>query len=242
VIPAMGAPGLAFLASNIADYYKIFAPNTPFYNEANTEAAKAGLEILPVSASSPGTGGVIFKTKTPVDSLLSLKGQKVRVPGGGAIATELSELGAQPITLTTTETAPAIQAGTVNAAMGTASFAAGALKGLVGGYLDSGTFQVGPYFIFASKKTWDSLPAADQQGLASAAQTLVSSWLVKISAEQASAEAGLKSSGLWVDTISASEATTLAAKFQSSAWPSFQKTDPAAYAALMATRTQLGIS
>lgn len=241
IIPAMDGPSLAFVAPTIDDYYKVLAPDTPFFKEANKEAESKGLEIVPVAASSPGTGGVIFKSDKPVSSLSAISGQKVRVPGAGLLADELKELGAQSIVLSTTEVAPAINAGTVSAAIGTASFAKGELKGIVHGYLDSGTFQVGPYFLFASKKTWDSLSDSARTAISQGASEVVNAWLPKISQQQADADKQLEADGMWVRKLDSQEATQLAAKFQDSVWNRFKAEDPAAYSALEQTRKQLGI-
>jgi TRAP-type C4-dicarboxylate transport system substrate-binding protein len=242
IIPAMDGPSLAFVAPTIDQYYKVLAPDTPFFKEANKEAEAKGLEIIPVSASSPGTGGVIFKGKTPETSLNAIHGQKVRVPGAGLLADELKDLGAQSIVLSTTEVAPAINAGTVSAAVATASFAKGELKGLVHGYLDSGTFQVGPYFMFASKQAWDALSPEAQAGIAKGASQVVDSWLPKIAEQQDAADKQLQSDGLWVNKLPQAEATKLAAQFQGSVWQKFKAQDPEAYNALVQTRKQLGIS
>jgi TRAP-type C4-dicarboxylate transport system substrate-binding protein len=242
IIPAMDGPSLAFVAPNIDDYYKVLSPDTPFFKEANKEAEAKGLEIVPVAASSPGTGGVIFKSDKPTTSLTAVSGQKVRVPGAGLLADELQQLGAQSIVLSTTEVAPAVNAGTVSAAVGTASFAQGELKGLVHGYLDSGTFQVGPYFIFASKKVWDGLSRDARDAITKGAQQVVDAWLPKISAQQAAADKTLQSNGMWVRQLNSQEATQMAAKFQASVWSKFKSKDPDAYNALQQTRQQLGLS
>jgi len=241
IISAMDGPSLAFVGPTIDDYYKVLQPDTPFFREANREAEAKGLELVPVGASSPGTGGVIFKSSTPTDTLSAVNGQRVRVPGAGLLADELQDLGAQSIVLSTTEVAPALNAGTVSAAIGTASFASGELRGLVHGYLDSGTFQVGPYFIFASKKVWDSLTPEQQQGIARGASTVVDDWLRKVSQEQAAADDQLERDGLWVRRISPAEASSLATRFQSTSWKKFESEDPDAYRALEQTRAQLGL-
>jgi TRAP-type transport system periplasmic protein len=240
IIPAMDGASLGFIAPTTAGYYKILGPNTPYMKEANSEAEKKGLVIVASGGASPGPGGVIFTSKTPTDTLTAVKGQKVRVPGQGLLADELQDLGAQAVPLSTTEVAPSISSGTVSAAIGTASFITGELKGLVHGYLDSGTFQFGPYFLFASKTSWDKLSAAEQAGVTKAARGLVTSWLSHVTASQQEADNTLVKAGLWVKKLPTSEQTTLSAQFQKGVWLKFKSEDPQAYAALIATRKQLG--
>jgi TRAP-type C4-dicarboxylate transport system substrate-binding protein len=240
IIPAMDGPSLGFIAPTTADYYKLLGPDTPFMKEASAEAATKGLVIVGAGGASPGPGGVIFTSSTPTDTLNSVKGQKVRVPGQGLLADELQSLGAQAVPLSTTEVAPSVSSGTVSAAIGSASFALGELKGLAHGYLDSQTFQFGPYFIFASKTSWNKLSPSQQAGLTKAARGLYSGWLSHISQSQKQADQSLVKAGMWVKSLPAAEQKTLTTQFQKSSWLKFKSEDPKAYAALLATRKQLG--
>jgi TRAP-type C4-dicarboxylate transport system substrate-binding protein len=239
VMKAFDGTQVAYLTPTSADYFKVFAPGTPWFTEASSEAAKLGIKLVPIVGASPGEAGFGFTSKTPATSLGSLSGLKVRIAGAGIVSDELAKLGAHTVDLSTTEAASGLEDGTVSAALASASFAAGTLKGVIHGFYDPGTFQYGPYFMFVNMKAWNAIGATSQNAIASEVNSQVQSYVTNIAANQQTARQTLTSQGLWVNTATAGQVQQFGKELQPFALSIFQKEDPASYQALVQTVKQL---
>jgi TRAP-type C4-dicarboxylate transport system substrate-binding protein len=240
LIKAFDGTQIAYVAPDSIDYFKIVAPGTPWFTEAQAEAAKLGIEMVPVNGASPGEAGFGFTSKTPVTSLSSLNGLKVRVSGAGIVSDELTKLGAQTVNLSTTEAAAGLESNTVSAALGSAAFSAGALKGVIHGFYDPGSFQYGPYFMFVNMNSWKAIGAANQNAIIKSVNATIGNYVTdSITAQQQAADALLKSQGNWVTTASAAEVARFAKELQPYALGIFQGEDQASYQALIQTMKQL---
>ena len=239
LIKAFDGTQIAYLAPTSADYFKIFAPGTPWFTEASTETAKLGVKLVPVVGASPGEAGFGFTSKTPATSLDSLSGLKVRVAGAGIVTDELQKLGAHTVNLSTTEAAAGLEDNTVSAALASAAFAAGTLKGVIHGFYDPGTFQYGPYFLFVNMKAWNAISAANQNAITSEVNTQIENYVTNIASQQQAARQTLTSEGLWVNTATAAQVVQFGKELQPFALSIFQQEDPAAYQALVQTVKQL---
>lgn len=240
LVKAFDGTQVAYIAPDSTDYFKIFAPGTPWFAEASAECAKVGIELVPVASGSPGEAGFAFTSKTPASSLASLSRLKVRVAGAGIVTDELKKLGAQTVDLSTTDTAAGLEDNTVSAALGTAAFTVGPLKGVARGFYDPGTFQYGPYFLFVNLKDWQALGAAEQKAIIAEINpqlnNYVSSSIVK---QQQAADQTLVSQGDWVRSATPAQVKQFATELQPFALSIFKKEDPASYQALVQTVDQL---
>lgn len=239
LMKAFDGTQVAYLAPTSADYFKIFAPGTAWFKEASTEAAKLGIELVPIVGASPGEAGFGFTSTTPSTSLASLSGLKVRVAGAGIVTDELQKLGAHTVDLSTTEAASGLEDNTVSAALASAAFAAGTLKGVIHGFYDPGTFQYGPYFMFVNMKAWNAIGTASQNAITSELNSQIGNYVTNIASEQATARQTLTSEGLWVNTATAAQVGQFGKELQPFALSVFQKEDPASYQALVQTVKQL---
>jgi TRAP-type C4-dicarboxylate transport system substrate-binding protein len=242
LIPAMDGTQIAYIAPTSPQYFQIFAPGTAWFNEAAAECAKVGVTLVPVAAGSPGEAGFGSTSTTPFTSLGSLTGLKVRVPGAGIVADELNTLGANTVPLSTTAVATALQSGTVSAALGSAAFMASTVKGIIHGFLDPGTFQYGPYFMFVNTKAWDALGTKDQNAIIAGVDGPINNYLKTINLQQQVNDETLASQGDWIVKATPAQITQYAQLLQPSALSTFKTEDAASYAALLATVKALKIS
>jgi TRAP-type C4-dicarboxylate transport system substrate-binding protein len=241
LIPAMDGTQIAYIAPTSPQYFQIFAPGTAWFTEAAAECAKVGVTLVPVAAGSPGEAGFGSTSTTPFTSLGSLSGLKVRVPGAGIVADELNTLGANTVPLSTTAVATALQSGTVSAALGSAAFMASTVKGIIHGFLDPGTFQYGPYFMFVNTKAWDAIGTKDQNAIIAGVDGPINSYLANINVQQQVNDETLASQGDWIVKATPAQVTQYAQLLQPSALATFKTEDPASYAALIATVKALKI-
>ena len=240
LIKAFDGTQIAYVAPNSVDYFKIVAPGTPWFKEAQAEAAKLGIEMVPISGASPGEAGFGFTSSTPVTSLNALHGMKVRVSGAGIVSDELTKLGAQTVNLSTTEAAAGLENNTVSAALGSAAFSAGALKGVIHGFYDPGSFQYGPYFMFVNMNSWNSIGTANQNAIVKSVDATIGNYATNsVTAQQQAADTLLKSQGNWVTTASPAQVAQSAKELQPYALSLFKGEDQASYQALVQTMQQL---
>ena len=204
------------------------------------EAAKLGIEMVPIVGASPGEAGFGFTSSTPATSLSALGGMKVRVSGAGIVSDELTKLGAQTVNLSTTEAAAGLENNTVSAALGSAAFSAGALKGVIHGFYDPGSFQYGPYFMFVNMNSWNSIGTANQNAIVKSVNATIENYVTNsVTAQQQAADTLLKSQGNWVTTASPAEVAQFATELQPYALSIFKGEDQASYQALVQTMQQL---
>jgi TRAP-type C4-dicarboxylate transport system substrate-binding protein len=241
LIKAFDGTQIAYIAPTSPQYFQIYAPGTAWFTEAAAECAKVGVELVPVAAGSPGEAGFGTTSTTPYTSLGSLKGVATRVPGAGIAADELNTLGAQTVPLSTTEVATALQSGTVTAALGSAAFMASTVKGIIHGFLDPGTFQYGPYFMFVNMKAWDAIGTKDQNAIISGVDGPINTYLKTINLQQQVSDETLSSQGDWIVKATPAQVTQFAQQLQPTALATFKAEDLASYNALIATVKKLKI-
>lgn len=240
-LPAMDGPNLGFLAPTPAQYFKLVGPGEPWFAVAAQQAAAKGLTLLPIIPTQPGDGGVAATSKTPISSLASLKNTKIRVPGAGLLADELTAVGAIPVALSPTDTPTQLESGAISAAFGSATFAGNNLKGIAHGFFDTGTFQLAAYYMWVNTKVWQKIPATVQREFINSVNSALESYMNKFTQENATAESQLKAAGDWVTDISSAETAKYQQQFASTVWPKFGSEDKAAYDALMQGRKDLGL-
>jgi TRAP-type C4-dicarboxylate transport system substrate-binding protein len=242
LVPAFDGTQIAYIAPTSPQYFQIFAPGTAWFKEAAAECAKVGVTLVPVAAGSPGEAGFGTTSATPFTSLGSLTGLKVRVPGAGIVTDELNALGAQTVPLSTTAVATALQSGTVTAALGSAAFMASTVKGIIKGFLDPGTFQYGPYFMFVNTKAWDAIGTKDQNAIIAGVDGPVNNYLKTIDLQQQVNDETLASQGDWIVKATPAQITQYAKQLQPTALTTFKAEDSASYNALIATVKKLNIT
>lgn len=242
LVPAFDGTQIAYIAPTSPQYFQIYAPGTAWFTEAQAECNKLGVELVPVTAGSPGEAGFGTTATTPFASLGSLSGLKVRVPGAGIAADEINTLGATTVPLSTTAVATALQSGTVTAALGSAAFMASTVKGIIHGFYDPGTFQYGPYFMFVNLKAWDAIGTKDQNAIIAGVDGPINAYLAGINNQQQVNDETLVSQGDWVAKATAAQVTQYAQLLQPAALSVFKAEDLASYNALIATVKSLGIT
>jgi TRAP-type C4-dicarboxylate transport system substrate-binding protein len=158
------------------------------------------------------------------------------------VGNEIQALGGQTVNLSTTQVAVAMQSGTVSAALASAAFASSTLKGIIHGYLDAGTFQYGPYFMFVNLKSWQALGTKLQNEVIAAVSGPINNYLTTIDQQQEVSDQTLASQGDWVVKATPAQVTQFAQQLQPTALAGFKTEDPASYAALIATVKAQGIT
>lgn len=241
LIPAFDGTQIAYIAPTSPQYFQIFAPGTAWFKEAAAECAKVGVELVPVAAGSPGEAGFGTTSTTPFTSLGSLAGLKVRVPGAGIVTDELNTLGAQTVPLSTTAFPTALQSGTITAGLGSAAFMASNLKGIIKGFIDPGTFQYGPYFMFVNMKAWDAIGTKNQNAIIAGVDGPINTFLKTINLQQQVNDETLASQGDWIVKATPAQVAQYAKLLQPSALSTFKSEDAASYNALIATVKKLNI-
>jgi TRAP-type C4-dicarboxylate transport system substrate-binding protein len=242
IIKAEDASSLPYVGTTVAQDMKIFSPGSVFFAQEQKEAASHGLTIVSIPGTTPGEVGFAFKA-SGAQTLGSVSGQKVRIAGPGIPNAIIQTLGGSAVQLSTTEEASGLSAGTVSVlSQISPSVASTALKGIVHGFLDPGPMLVSDYSLFFNTASWNKLPGAIQNEITSSITTALNKYNASIDGNQATALNTLRGQGVAVSALSAADAQKYRALLQQKIWPSYKAEDAAAYAALLAEQSALGIA
>lgn len=138
----------------------------PTYDEADKymegEGGKALLDAISesgVKALAIGESGYrqIVNTKRAITKVEDMNGLKIRVPGSNAHVSLMKALGADPVTMSSTEVYTATQQGTIDGSENTIDLLLSQKTLEVSKYLTLWNYSYDPIFLSVSNKLWESL-------------------------------------------------------------------------------------
>ena len=240
LVPAFDVFQLPYLAPSTNDWIRLSATDLPLFQYLAGQTGPKGVVLLPCPWWGAGQWGIMLRQPTPIKAFADIKGMKIRSVGGPLYASILRDLGASPIDLAPAEVTSALQTGAIDGAMGTFAFFATALSDSAKGAIDTGTFTLGGYFILANKDIWDKIPTRYQQIVLRDLQNSHRSYSAGLSKSNDAVVAKLKATGHWIYEMTPQETASLTS-LTKPLWQDYSTKQPAAYAALVASRKRLGL-
>lgn len=201
--PAMGAPGAPFLFTSVNQ--AAAALNGPAGKALEDGLAqKAGLDIL----AWEFFGEFQILSKSPINNLDDLKGQKVRVNPDATQEKTFSSIGAQPTSADVTEVYSLLQQNAVSVVPDPITVLFSGKYYEVAKYLTTANVLLGIAPILINKKFFDSLPSDLQTDVRNAAQQSASKAVSLLASQEKSDVATMQANGVHVSTLSSQDLAT----------------------------------
>jgi TRAP-type C4-dicarboxylate transport system substrate-binding protein len=155
IVPTAGALNTVFFRPTAASFDKVIGPGTSLFKALDDDMASHGVRLLAALYNGP----VVVVSKTPMKSPDDFKGKTVRV-FDRLTAEIVQALNGAPSTIEVADVYPALQRGTVQAAIGGLEGAIGLKEYEVGKYLlaTNGEFGLLLTGYVMNKKSLDALP------------------------------------------------------------------------------------
>jgi TRAP-type C4-dicarboxylate transport system substrate-binding protein len=156
IVPTAGALNTVFFRPTAENFDKVIGPGTPLFKALDDDMAHHGVRLLAALYNGP----VVVVSKTPMKSPDDFKGKTVRV-FDRLTAEIVQSLRGAPSTIEVADVYPALQRGTVQAAIGGLEGAIGLKEYEVGKYLlaTNGEFGLLLTGYVMNQKSLEALPA-----------------------------------------------------------------------------------
>ena len=166
IVPTAGALNTVFFRPTAANFDKVIGPGTSLFKALDDDMAKHGVRLLAALYNGP----VVVVSKAPMKSPDDFKGKTVRV-FDRLTAEIVQALRGSPSTIEVADVYPALQRGTVQAAIGGLEGAIGLKEYEVGKYLlaTNGEFGLLLTGYVMNRKSLEALPADLQKVVLDAA-------------------------------------------------------------------------
>jgi TRAP-type transport system periplasmic protein len=155
IVPAAGALNTVFFSPTAAGFAKAIGPDTPLFQTLDDAMAQHGVRVLAVLYNGP----VVVASRAPMDAPADFRGKTVRV-FDRLTAQIVQTLGGAPSTIEVADVYPALERGTVQAAIGGLEGAIGLKEYEVAKYLlaTNGLFGLLMTGYVMNKSALDALP------------------------------------------------------------------------------------
>lgn len=160
IVPTAGALNTVFFSPTGERFEKIIGPGTPLFGTLDADMSKSGVRLLATLYNGP----VVVVSNSPMGTPAAFKGKTVRV-FDRLTAQIVQTLGGAPSTIGVADVYPALQRGTVKAAIGGLEGAIGLKEYEVGKDLlaTNGLFGILMTGYVMNKASLDALPASLQK-------------------------------------------------------------------------------
>lgn len=155
IVPTAGVLNTVFFRPTANSFEKIIGPGTKLFNDLDNDMSKHGVRLLAALYNGP----VVVVSRAPIDQPASFRGKTVRV-FDRLTAEIVQSLGGAPSTIEVADVYPALQRGTVQAAIGGLEGAIGLKEYEVAKYLlaTNGVFGLLMTGYVMNKAALDALP------------------------------------------------------------------------------------
>jgi TRAP-type transport system periplasmic protein len=155
IVPAAGALNTVFFSPTAVGFAKAIGPGTPLFETLDDAMAQHGVRVLAVLYNGP----VVVASRAPMDGPADFRGKTVRV-FDRLTAQIVQTLGGAPSTIEVADVYPALERGTVQAAIGGLEGAIGLKEYEVAKYLlaTNGLFGLLMTGYVMNKSALDALP------------------------------------------------------------------------------------